>query len=294
MQRMADHWRGSFRAMGGPCEILVATDERARAERACLAGAAEAWRVDTEYSRFRDDSLVGRVNHADGQTLRLNPEFCQLIDFADRCHRMSGGLFDISCGQLQRAWRFDRGSQAPSHEELQALLRVTGWRKVRWQRPALTMPAGMQIDLGGIGKEYAVDRALSLATEAAGIPNVLVNFGGDLACAGPRAARRPWLVALERPPGADEGAIASRPIAMARGGLATSGNTERFIISNGRRYGHLIDPATGYPVPGAPLSVTARAPSCTEAGMFGSIAMLHGKNAERFLRRQGMQHWCVR
>ena len=299
MQRMRDHWRATFHALGGPCEILVATDDRQRAERACAAGAGEARRIEADYSRFREDSLLQRVNRADGRPVRLNPEFCHLIDFADRCHRLSGGLFDISCGSLQRAWRFGHGGGPPGRAELEALLRATGWHKVRWARPCLTMPADMRIDLGGIGKEYAVDRALSLATEAAGMPNVLVNFGGDLACAGARGGRRPWQVALERPPGASAPArtqpeTAGRPIALARGGLATSGNTRRFVVSHGRRYGHLIDPRTGYPVPGAPLSVTVRAPSCLEAGMLGSIAMLHGAGAERFLRRQRVEHWCVR
>ncbi len=294
LQHIEDYWLGSFHAMGGPCQTLVAGGERARAERACHAAAAEAWRIETTYSRFRDDNAVYRINQSDGQTVRLDAEFARLIEFADQCHRLSGGLFDISCGGLQRAWRFgERGHEAPSHERIQSLLRTTGWSRVCWRRPELTLPAGMQIDLGGIGKEYAVDRALAAAIAEAATPHVLVNFGGDLACGAGRDRARPWLVAIERPERSATG-DGPRPIAVSRGALATSGNTHRFILSGKQRHGHLIDPRTGYPVPHAPLSVTAQAPSCVQAGMLSSLAMLHGRGAERFLRRQRAAHWCIR
>ena len=87
---------------------------------------------------------------------------------------------------------------------------------------------------------------------------------------------------------------ASRIVELYRGGLATSGDSRRYLLKDGRRYGHILDPTTGEPVVGAPRSVTVVAETCTQAGMLATLAMLHGAAAEAFLERQGMQYWCYR
>jgi thiamine biosynthesis lipoprotein len=148
----------------------------------------------------------------------------------------------------------------------------------------------MEIDLGGIGKEYAVDRAsaqAAAATDAA----VLVNFGGDLLARGPRRDGRPWLVGVE-----DPGAPGKNPLGrleLASGALATSGDARRHVLVRGRRLGHILDPRTGWPVEGAPRSVTVMAATCIEAGTLATLAILRGADAARFLEEQGVQHWIV-
>jgi thiamine biosynthesis lipoprotein len=147
----------------------------------------------------------------------------------------------------------------------------------------------MEIDFGGIGKEYAVDRVLGLvAARFAGA--ALVNFGGDLAAnRAPGAA--PWQVGVERP---DTEREARLLLELSRGGLATSGDTHRFLLREGVRYGHILDPKSGWPVSDTPRSVTVAAGSCVEAGMLATFAMLQGRGAESFLEEQGVRYWCLR
>jgi thiamine biosynthesis lipoprotein len=149
----------------------------------------------------------------------------------------------------------------------------------------------MQIDFGGIGKEYAVDQAVLVAARACGASS-LVNFGGDLAVTRPRSDGRPWRVGIEGP-GAS-GRSASTLIELRRGALATSGDTHRFVVADGTRYSHILDPRSGWPVRDAPRSVTVAAATCTQAGMLTTLAVLQGANAEEFLAAEGVPHWIRR
>lgn len=156
-----------------------------------------------------------------------------------------------------------------------------GWQRVGWKSPVLTLPAGMEIDLGGIGKEYAVDRAAMLAQSSG---RCLVNFGGDLRVTGTGVDGEGWLVGVEGVGGRN---LPVKRIQLMRGALATSGDAHRFLLKNGRRYSHILNPRTGWPVDGAPRSVTVAAPSCTQAGMLATLAMLRGTGAEAVSRRAG-------
>jgi FAD:protein FMN transferase len=168
-------------------------------------------------------------------------------------------------------------------------LPLVGWQKVVWAPPVVTVPAGMEIDLGGLGKEYAADRAAELvAADAPG--GLLVNLGGDLRAFAPPAAGS-WDVGVEDP---QRERTATTTVRIARGGLATSGDTRRFVQRAGVRYGHILNPRTGWPVAQAPETVTVLADSCLEAGLLATLAMMQGRRAEAFLAQQGVQHWCWR
>jgi thiamine biosynthesis lipoprotein len=175
---------------------------------------------------------------------------------------------------------------------------LVGWQRLRWQRPWLTLAPGMELDFGGVGKEYAVDRVLDLLMARCRGP-LLVNFGGDLAVSGPQADGSPWRVGIERPGGAREAADAPAQagellLELSQGALATSGDARRFLLKDGVRHGHILDPRSGWPVAGAPRSVTVAAGTCTEAGLFSTLAMLQGPGAEAFLAAQGLPHWVLR
>jgi thiamine biosynthesis lipoprotein len=148
----------------------------------------------------------------------------------------------------------------------------------------------MEIDFGGIGKEYAVDRALALAEAHTRAP-VLVNLGGDLRVSGPRRDGSPWYVAIEN---VDCAGAAVGMLELKDGALATSGDTHRHVVSAGVRYGHVLNPNTGWPISGAPRSVTVHAPTCTEAGLLAKLALLRGAGAEEFLKLEKVRAWCVR
>ena len=278
-----------FAAMASPCEVLLAsTDLEVGLEIGRIA-AAEAVRIERKFSRYRADSVVTRINRSAGDPLQVDDETAALLAFAAHCHTLSEGRFDVTSGVLRRAWRFDGSDRLPDPAVVAALLPLIGFDKIRWEPPVVAVPAGMEIDFGGIGKEYAVDRVLGLVTAEFG-GAVLVNFGGDLATNRPPAGG-PWRVGVERP-GTDR--QAALLLELSQGALATSGDTHRYLVREGVRYGHIMDVHTGWPVPAAPASVTVAAASCVEAGMLATLAMLQGADAETFLEEHGVRYWCLR
>jgi thiamine biosynthesis lipoprotein len=290
LERLEGCFRGRFEAMASPCDVIVDTDDESSAHAALEAARSEALRIEHKFSRYRADNIVHAINHAAGHPVEVDEESAGLLDYAAACHEISDGRFDITSGVLRRAWTFDRCEHTPDPAAIAAALALVGWSRVTWQDRTLTLPAGMEIDLGGLGKEYAVDRA---ATEVAQRTSAafLVNFGGDLFASGPRRDGRPWLVGVEDP--ATPGSGQKVRLELARGALATSGDARRYVLVRGRRLGHILDPRTGWPVDGAPRSVTVMAPTCTEAGTLATLAILSGHDAARFLESQGVQHWVV-
>jgi thiamine biosynthesis lipoprotein len=282
-----------FRAMGGPCEVLVDTQEESAA-RALGALAAEfAWRIEDKFSRYRDDNIVARINTARGAAVEVDDETAKLLDFADLMHRLSNGSFDITSGVLRRAWTFDGGTRMPTAAELQRLLAFVGWSKAQWTSPTLTLLPEMQIDFGGIAKEYAVDQAAQALARVSELP-ALVNFGGDLATTRERLGGKHWRVGIEDVASQGGERRAVKLIELVSGALATSGDTYRFVTADGARLPHILDPHNGFPVRGAPRSVTVAAPTCTHAGMLTTLAMLRGPDAERFLENEAVRYWIQR
>ncbi|MEW8431967.1 MAG: FAD:protein FMN transferase, partial [gamma proteobacterium symbiont of Ctena orbiculata] len=211
----------------------------------------------------------------------------QLVDFARQCWQLSDGLFDITSGVLRRAWRFDGGSAVPDAAAVEALLPLVGWHRVGWSPPYLTLPEGMEIDFGGIGKEYAVDRVL-LQLQQLTERCLLVNFGGDINTNGRRGGGGVWSIGIEDPGRLN---TATAVLKISKGALATSGDARRYLLRDGRRYGHVLNPKTGWPVAHAPRSATVAANTCTEAGILATFALLHGKDAEAFLKGQEVRYW---
>ncbi len=275
--------------MASPCEVHVGEADRATAQRIVALAAGEAARIEAKLSRYRRGNVIDAINTADGRTVVVDDETAGLLDYAARLHELSDGKFDVTSGVLRRAWRFDGSDRVPTRDAVAALLPIVGWDKVRWSAPELTLLPGMEIDLGGVGKEYAVDRAAAVVRPLSA--NCLLNFGGDLLALGPQAGGAPWRVGIESVTAA---ATAARHIELRVGALATSGDARRYLLKDGKRYGHILDPTTGWPVTGAPRSVTVAAPTCTEAGMLATLALLEGHDAERFLAGQGVQYWVLR
>lgn len=275
--------------MAGPCEVLFDSSDRLLVQGLAEVVRDEAVRIETDFSRYRDDNEVYAINHARGQAVTVTDELAALLDFADRAFRLSGGLFDITSGVLRRFWRFDGSDSVPSRKSVKAVLPLIGWDKVGWDGRTIVLPEGMEIDLGGIGKEYAVDRAAALIRQRAAELPTLVNFGGDLFATRPPRGQAAWQVGVE-----SLGGGAAAGISLKQGGLATSGDARRYIERDGVRYPHVLNPRTGWPVMRAPRSVTVAAPDCLQAGFLATLAMLHGDEAEDFLSAQSVKSWVQR
>jgi thiamine biosynthesis lipoprotein len=278
-----------FKAMASPCLVLVDTVDSALGAAVGEVVMREALRVEERFSRYRP-SIVTTINENAGEFIEVDSETADLIDYAVSCYELSGGRFDITSGALRRVWRFDGPGKLPDPQRVAEILCVVGWHRVQWNRPRLRLAAGMEIDFGGIGKEYAVDRALVLAQECTDAP-LLINFGGDLRVSGPRQDGTGWRVAIED---VDRVGSSAGMLEFSMGALATSGDTYRHVMGEGVRYGHVLDPRTGWPIADAPRSVTVHAATCTEAGLLAKLALLQGVKAEEFLRAEQVRAWCFR
>lgn len=286
--RASGHWRGSFVAMACPCELLVEDCDEAVAQQLLTLASRCAWRIEHKFSRYRADSIVHGLNTSAGRPVDVDAETAALIDFGATLSKLSDGAFDLTSGVLRRAWTFDGGEHAPDAGQIEELMRRVGWSRVMWNRPVLQMQSGMELDFGGIGKEYAVDATADTLRNARPTVSCLVNFGGDLAVTTARRDGQPWLVGIE---GSDQPGVAITTIPLLRGALATSGDSRRFVRHEGRRYSHILDARTGWPVTGAPRSVTVLAPTCSEAGSLATLASLKGAEAETYLGGQGVTFW---
>jgi thiamine biosynthesis lipoprotein len=285
----ADHFQGTFIAMGSPCELLLESNDQAVAKKLAQLVADEAWRIEDKFSRYLPGNIIQRINSSDGEPIETDEETADLLDFAAALTELSDGGFDITSGVLREVWKFDGSANLPSADSVNTVLERVGWHRIDWTRPQLTLQPGMQIDLGGVGKEYAVDKAANLIRDQTEIP-CLINFGGDIVATDISADSRGWQIGIEAPDA--DGRITNKVIRLRNGGLATSGDARRFLLKNGIRYGHILNPNTGWPVKDAPRSITVAADTCTQAGMIATLAMLQGKNAEAFLEQQGIQYWC--
>ncbi|MEJ2620677.1 MAG: FAD:protein FMN transferase [Candidatus Thiodiazotropha sp.] len=283
------YWIGSFEAMASPCELFLEVDDERLANRLLSMAANEAWRIESKFSRYRRDNPVYQINNSGGKPVEVDEEIAQLLDFAEVCWQLSEGLFDITSGVLRRVWRFDGGDQLPNQQQVEQLLPYVGWQKLRWTKPYLTLPQGMEIDFGGIGKEYAVDRSMQLLQQQTD-QALLINYGGDIRAVGIRHANQPWSVGIENPnhPDTPKGVLK-----ITHGALATSGDTRRYLLHRGKRYGHVLNPKTGWPIEGSLRSVTVAAGTCTEAGLLATMALLQGSEAEIFLQNQEVQYWLT-
>ncbi|BET68506.1 FAD:protein FMN transferase [Opitutales bacterium ASA1] len=264
-----------FTALGDHCEIhYVATSPAASR---AFARASSSWLAafEAKYSRFRPDSLIGRINSSAGRAwVDLDADAERMFVLADRIHVLSRGIIDVSVLPLVRLWnRTPQHASLPSPEEITEAVRLVGWSRVRREPGRIYLPeAGMGIDLGGFGKEFAVDRVHELA-ESHGIADCLVAIGDDMRSSGAPPDADRWIVGTGDPASP---AVVGRRLAVNDAGVATSGDYLRYFETAGRRFGHIVDPRTGHPVRGECRSVTVVAGSCLEAGILATTAFVLG------------------
>ncbi|WP_422999606.1 FAD:protein FMN transferase [Undibacterium sp. JH2W] len=282
-------YRIPFKAMASTCEVVIAdTDEQAMFAKAQEA-IAEVRRIEVKYSRYRPDSIVSRINtQAGGGAVTCDEETVALLDYAQALHEASEGLFDITAGILRQAWDF-KSQRMPAADELQALCQRIGWHKVERAGNRLRLPlAGMEIDFGGFGKEYAADRAASVL-EVAGVTHGYVNLGGDIRVLGPKPDGQAWIMGIQDPRQPDKIAAS---IPLTSGALATSGDYEKYLEVGGQRYCHILNPQTGMPVRQW-RSISVLAPVAALAGSCTTIGMLKEENALEYLRHTGLRFLAI-
>lgn len=287
---MLELYNFQFSAMGTACALHLYAQSRELAEAVAELAEDEVLRIEALYSRYNPDSYLSRINRVaeSGGTMALDAEPAGLLDYACACYAKSHGLFDITSGVLREAWDFSSG-HLPRQSDIDALLPRIGLAKVQWQSPVLTFTVpGMQLDFGGLAKEYAADRVAAIC-RAMAIAHGLVDLGGDIHVIGPHPDGTPWRIGIRHP--RDESACMAS-VEIARGAIASSGDYERFMEIDGKRYCHFLDPRTGWPVHGL-SAASVLAEQCLVAGSVSSIAMLKGAEGKRWLQQMGVSYACM-
>ncbi len=267
----------SHRAMGTQLTITAYTAEPERAVKAMEAAFAEFNRLETLLSVWRPKSDVSRINHAAGkEAVEVSPETLEVVERGLELAEKTDGKFDITFGALAGLWKFDhdQDDQIPSDEDIQARVPLVGYERVlvdHDQRTVKLADAGMRMHLGGIGKGYAVDRAVRML-RAAGLEDFMVQAGGDMYCAG-KKGDRPWRVGVRDPRKERSEFFAFAEVTDQT--FSTSGDYERFFIKDGKRYHHILDPDLGRPARGT-RSVTVMADDAMTADVLSTAVFILG------------------
>ncbi len=283
----------SFSSMGCPCSIQIYSSSESHFIDIRDAVYQEVDRLDKHYTNYSGDSFTAEINNSSGNRngIIVDAETATLLDYSQACYQQSGGFFDITAGILRQAWdSHDPNPKLPSKSLLKDLLAKVGWKRLIWKNPKLTLPIdGMNLDFGGVVKEYAADAAASIC-KINGISSGFIDLGGDITVIGPHPDGRPWAVGIKAPRGDNNESAA---VFIHQGGLASSGDFERYIEIDGCRYSHILNPKTGWPVSGV-SATSVVADHCLIAGSFSTIAMLKGpKRGPQFLKKSGLPHMCA-
>jgi FAD:protein FMN transferase len=212
----------------------------------------EVDRLDDLMTVWRDTSDIQRVNAAAGdRPAPVSPEVREVLRIARQISEWTGGKFDVTFGVLSGLWKFDQDQDntIPNPDEIRARLPFIDYRAVDINDRSGTVSItkkGARVNLGGIGKGYAVDRVVAILRRH-GLHDFMIQFGGDMYVSGQRGDR-PWRIGIRDPRGPAERSIAA--IDLSNGTFSTSGDYERAFIKDGRRYHHILDPATGEPARG--------------------------------------------
>jgi FAD:protein FMN transferase len=266
----------AFPALGTMCEVQYAAPS-GDAQATGYERAVVAWvnAFEAKYSRFRSDSLISRINTAAGREwIAIDEEMEAMFKLCDALHFMTQGVLDPTTLPLIRVWNYKAETpRIPSAAEIEAARALVGWKKMQRLPGKVFLPEpGMALDFGGFGKEYAVDIAAQIATEH-GIASALIDFGHDLRAVGVPPGRPAWHIGLEDPhkPGTSSGSMG-----IVGKGVASSGDYIRRFVIDGKRYGHIIDPRTGWPVANGCLQATVVAATCLQAGVLSTTAFVLG------------------
>lgn len=236
---------------------------------------AEIARIDTVMSRHLTDSEVNRATmQAWSGQAECSPELSLVLERSQQFAELSGGAFDVTVGALTRLWGFPDAVAPPAPGQVDSARALTGYRELTLEgrRLRLARP-GITLDLGGVAKGYAVDRAVAVL-QAGGIAAGLVDAGGNIRYFGTKPDGRPWSTGIQHPRQTD-GVLIATVEGVDLPAVATSGDYQQYFELDGRRYHHLLDPATGYPAQGV-ISATAWAASAMEADILSTTVFVLG------------------
>jgi len=270
--------------MGTVVEITIGHPDRDLARVAAGEAFDEIARVDALLSSHNPRSEIARLNASGAaEAVAVSDEVFALLARADTIRTATAGAFDVTVGPLVELWQFDHGGRVPEEDELASALASVGGTRLELDGKAGTvrfLAEGMRIDLGAIGKGYAVDRAAAILGSA-GIESAIIDAGGDIRLLGSRPGKDFWRIAVRHP---REPSRFLLGLDLAETAVVTSGDYERFFMVGETRYHHILDPRTGHPARQC-SSVTVVAPDTAGADAYATAAFVLGpEEGLRYLR----------
>ncbi|WP_420148004.1 FAD:protein FMN transferase [Spirosoma sp.] len=269
----------AVKLMGSRFDITIVAQDSLTAERSIDAVIAEVDRIENLISDWRPKTQISRVNQNAGiAPVRVDSEVFALTERALRLSKITDGAFDISFAAMERIWKFDGSMmQMPNPEAIKKSVEKVGYQNIILDRAKSTIflkKKGMKIGFGALGEGYAADRCRDMML-ARGIKAGIVNGSGDMSTWGRQPDGNPWTIGITNPLRSDT-IFAILPLRYPA--VVTSGSYEKFVVFNGKRYAHIINPKTGYPATGI-SSVTVFGPSAETANGFSTSIMVLGKEA---------------
>jgi len=285
----------SAEAMGSTYTVELYGFDRVRMEAAVDAALDEARRLDDLLSNYKADSEWSQVNrHAAEGPMRVSPELFELLSACVEYSRESEGAFDITVGPLMKVWGFYKGTgHLPHRAEVMAALTRVGYRHIHLDAKAQTVwfdKSGVEIDPGGIGKGYAVDRMVDVLKQK-GFRNALVAGSGSsiYGMGAPPSQPKGWAVDIKDP--WDQSKTATE-IFLKDMSMSTSGSYEKFFRAEGKIYAHIMDPRTGYPARGS-VAVSVIAPRTIDSEAWAKPYFVNGRQwAARHKPRDFRVYFC--
>lgn len=280
--------------MGNQLELTVVAADKAWAEQRIDMAVGEIQRIERLLTTFKEDSETNLINRNAGiEPVRVSDEVFRLIERSISISRLTQGAFDISYGSIDKSlWNFDRTMKSlPDPALAKQMVRLINYRNILLDHEKQTVflkEKGMRIGFGGIGKGYAAEKAKEVMVRA-GVTSGVVNASGDLAAWGHQPDGKPWTVGIVHP---DTAHLPFSFMNITNMAVATSGNYEKYVIIDGKKYSHTIDPKTGLPVRGI-KSVTIIAPNAELCDALATPVTIMGVEAGLYLIDQLQGVACV-
>jgi len=252
-------------------------------------------RIDSKFNPYNPNSKIYRINHSNGNWVEVDDEILFILKKSLYYADLTGGAFDFTLGRLIKLWGFDSENsekRIPSSDEINETLKHIGYDKVEIDGNKVRLHDGVWLDFGAIVKGYAIDRAVQIAKKIDPKATGFVDAGGDIGIIGPKFGGADWIVGIRNPRGESQQDTIG-VIYLKEGAVATSGDYERFFISNGKRYYHIFNPKTGYPAKGV-ISATVVANSCLDADALATAIFNLGiEYSLTYIPRYGGQAFIV-
>ena len=280
----------NFHCFQSKCEIIIESPINDEVKLLCSRAITLADEIQNNYNPKLDSSELSKINASSGNTYMVaNTETAKILDYCNNLFYLTDGLFDVSIGSLMQVWSKTKQERIkPSLMAINKAIKNVGWQKVIWNKPSITTPKGMALDVSSFIKAYAVDKIVDKLKAKTKLP-ALINFSGDMRVLNPTTSIPNWSVSIAGYK--DNNSNMPLDIYLKEGAIATSGSAINFLDEQNRPVYSGVNPLTGDRIRHSPDSIVVQSDLCVQASTQATIAMLKGRMATAYLQREKVKYW---